>query len=153
MSEPGAVTGAVLASQAASIERGQEAALIDGERWVLELVARGVPFDTVLTALARLIEAITGDGLIASIMLLDDDGATIRVGAAPGLPAAYCRQIDGVAIGPAAGSCGTAAYLGEPVIVSDIATDPLWDDYRHLALPRGWPHAGPPRSSPRKAVW
>ena len=118
-------------------ESGWEAALVDGERWVLELVAREVPFDVVLTALARLIEAIAGEGLLASIMLLDEAGTAIRVGAAPGLPSDFCREIDGGRIGPAAGSCGTAAYRREAVIVTDIATDPLWDDYRHLALPHG----------------
>ena len=137
MDESAGRVGAVLAPAPEVNESGRAAALIDGERWVLELVARGVPFDVVLTALARLIESIAGEGLLASIMLLDDDGTTIRVGAAPGLPGEFSRLIDGAAIGPAAGSCGTAAYRREPVIVTDIATDPLWDAYRHLALPHG----------------
>jgi two-component system cell cycle sensor histidine kinase PleC len=72
-----------------------------------------------------------------SILLLDDDGVTLHHGAAPHLPVEYCRSIDGSRIGPTAGSCGTAAYRAEQVIVQDIATDPLWKDYKALALPHG----------------
>src|SRR5207237_1363680 len=60
-----------------------------------------------------------------------------RHGAAPSLPKAYIDAIDGSVVGPSAGSCGTAAYLAEPVIVSDIANDPLWTNYRNVALPHG----------------
>jgi signal transduction histidine kinase len=72
-----------------------------------------------------------------SVLLLDEDGVTLRHGAAPHLPGDYCRMIDGARIGPRAGSCGTAAYRREQVVVRDIATDPLWEDYRALALPHG----------------
>ena len=72
-----------------------------------------------------------------SVLLLDADGESLRHGAAPHLPPAYCRAIDGARIGPSAGSCGTAAWRRQQVIVSDIATDPLWEDYRTLALPHG----------------
>ena len=71
----------------------------------------------------------------ASVLVLDEDGKTLRHGAAPHLPVEYCRAIDGASIGPKAGSCGTAAFRGEQVIVEDIATDPLWEDYKSLALP------------------
>ena len=73
----------------------------------------------------------------ASVLLLDDDGVTLRHGAAPHLPAEYSQLIDGLAIGPVAGSCGTAAFRGEQVIVRDIDTDPLWADYKQFALPHG----------------
>ncbi|MGA2981735.1 MAG: ATP-binding protein [Terriglobales bacterium] len=76
-------------------------------------------------------------GMLCSVLLLDADGATVRHGAAPSLPQEYVQAIDGAKIGPCAGSCGTAIYRKQPVIVSDIATDPLWADYRHLALPLG----------------
>jgi len=59
------------------------------------------------------------------------------MGAAPSLPAEYNAAIDGAEIGACAGSCGTAAYLGAAVFVSDIATDPLWADYKEIALPHG----------------
>ena len=87
-------------------------------------------------ALIGLIEQVV-PGMRGSVLLLDDDGATLRHGAAPHLPEAYCRLIDGERIGPAAGSCGTAAYRGERVIVRDIATDPLWASYRAAAEPFG----------------
>jgi PAS domain S-box-containing protein len=74
---------------------------------------------------------------LASILLLDEDGIHLRHGAAPSLPRAYSNAIDGAAIGPKAGSCGTAAYRGTPVIVSDISTDPLWEDFRDLAARHG----------------
>jgi two-component system cell cycle sensor histidine kinase PleC len=62
---------------------------------------------------------------------------TLRHGAAPNLPAEYNRAIDGLPIGPRAGSCGTAVFRGDQVVVGDITTDPLWTDYRDLALPHG----------------
>jgi diguanylate cyclase (GGDEF)-like protein/PAS domain S-box-containing protein len=71
------------------------------------------------------------------VLLLDSDGAHLRHGAGPSLPGHYREAIDGVAIGPSVGSCGTAAYRREQVIVSDIATDPLWADFRELALGAG----------------
>src|SRR4029450_5085211 len=61
----------------------------------------------------------------------------LRHGAAPSLPDAYVRAIDGLEVGPSAGCCGTAAHRKQLVIVEDIAADPLWDAYRHLALPHG----------------
>src|SRR5260370_10848648 len=61
----------------------------------------------------------------------------LRHGAAPSLPLTYTKAIDGAVIGPSVGSCGTAAYRAKPVIVSDIATDPLWADFRDLALAHG----------------
>jgi PAS domain S-box-containing protein len=76
-------------------------------------------------------------GLLCSVLLLDRDGVTMHTGAAPSLPTEYSQAIDGAKIGPCAGSCGTAAYRKEAVIVSDIATDALWEDYRALALPCG----------------
>ena len=89
-----------------------------------------------LETLVKLIERVS-PGMRGSILLLDDDGVTLRHGAAPNLPPAYCRAIDGAHIGPAAGSCGTAAYRREQVIVRDIATNPLWADYRVIAQPYG----------------
>jgi len=87
---------------------------------------------TSLDALIILVERVA-PGMRGSVLLLEDDGVTLRHGAAPHLPDAYCRVIDGERIGPAAGSCGTAAYRRERVIVRDIATDPLWTNYRAAA--------------------
>ena len=100
-------------------------------RWILEMVAKGNSLAEILDSLCRLVEAQAGD-VLASILLADGDH--LRHGCAPSLPKAYTDAINGTVIGPSAGSCGTAAYRGEPVIVEDIATDPLWADYRDLAL-------------------
>jgi two-component system, cell cycle sensor histidine kinase and response regulator CckA len=112
------------------------AELLQSQNDVLALVARNAPLHQTLDFLLRSIEA-QFPGMLASILLLDEDGVHVRHGAAPSLPEAYVRAVDGESIGPQAGSCGTAAYRGEPVIVEDIATDPLWMDYRELALSHG----------------
>lgn len=103
---------------------------------LLELIATGVPVQEVLDAAVGMIEA-DHDDVMGSILLLSEDGRRVKHGSAPRLPEAYLRAIDGAEIGPAAGSCGTAAYEKRPVVVADIATDPLWASYRHLALPHG----------------
>jgi PAS domain S-box-containing protein len=103
------------------------------KRRILEMIARGAPLAETLSAIVALLEAHWPDA-IASVMLVDDDGR-LHVGAAPGLPPAYAAALEGTGIGPAVGSCGTAAFRREPVIVSDIEHDALWADYRHLALP------------------
>ncbi|HSU77772.1 MAG TPA: PAS domain-containing protein, partial [Burkholderiales bacterium] len=115
-------------------ERKRAEGLLSGEKRILEAVARGEPLGQVLDGLCRLVEDLA-PGALASILLLE--GNRVRHGAAPSLPKAYTDLIDGAAIGPSAGSCGTAAYRGQQVIVSDIATDALWADYRALALPHG----------------
>ncbi|HWH84301.1 MAG TPA: EAL domain-containing protein [Burkholderiaceae bacterium] len=99
---------------------------------VLEMIASGAPLAQILDRLTRLIES-QMDGITGSILLLDDEGQHLRHGAGPNLPAAYVQAIDGVQIGPAVGSCGTAAHRRESVVVADIQADPLWADYRALA--------------------
>ncbi|HRH79023.1 MAG TPA: GAF domain-containing protein, partial [Cellvibrionaceae bacterium] len=76
-------------------------------------------------------------GVRASILVLAPDGRHLRHGAAPSLPEAYNRAVDGIAIGEGEGSCGTAAFRGAPVIVADIETDPLWRRHRELARAHG----------------
>src|SRR5437016_547399 len=110
--------------------------LLAGEKRLLEMIARAEPLALILDALCRLVEELA-QGCQCSILLLDPKTRQLRHGAAPSLPAAYSNAIDGAVIGPAAGSCGTAAYRREPVVVADIATDPLWADYRDLALAHG----------------
>jgi signal transduction histidine kinase len=117
-------------------ERKRDEMLLAGEKQLLEMIARGNPRPVILDALCRLVEELAG-GSLTSILLLDSNAGCLRHGAAPSLPAPYIEAIDGVVIGPAVGSCGTAAYRGEPVTVSDIAADPLWTDFRDLALAHG----------------
>jgi GAF domain-containing protein len=101
----------------------------------LEEIARGDPLRVVLTRYLLAVEAAAETDMLTSILLLEN--GQLRHGAAPNLPAAYCSAIDGVAIGPDAGSCGTAAHLGHPIYVTDIATDRLWDAYRDIAFEHG----------------
>jgi len=113
-------------------ERKQEEAFRTGQSHILEMIARGEPLESVLNSLMLLIEA-QAEEMLCSILLLSDDGEHVRHGAAPSLPPDYVKAVDGAPIGPKNGSCGTAMYLAKPVIVTDIFTDPLWEDYRGLA--------------------
>jgi PAS domain S-box-containing protein len=122
--------------RAASAVLHASAALLKSQNQVLELVARGAPLAETLDVFLRAIEA-QSPGMLTSILLLDEDGVHVRHVAAPSLPESYLHAVDGEPIGPNAGSCGTAAYRREPVIVADIATDTLWDGYRQLALSHG----------------
>lgn len=112
-------------------------ALRNAHNKVLELAIGDSPLETTLSALIRIVETSSRTGVLGSILLLDADGKHLRHGAAPSLPKEYIAAIDGSEIGACAGSCGTAAYLGAAVFVSDIATDPLWADYKEVALPHG----------------
>ncbi|MEJ1960164.1 MAG: PAS domain S-box protein [Gammaproteobacteria bacterium] len=116
--------------------RKQAEALAEGQKQVLELIARGAPLNDTLTTLARVIEA-QYDEMYCSILLLDAEGKRLQHGAAPRLPEAYIQAIDGAPIGAGVGSCGTAAFMRRPVYVEDIMVDPLWKDYKHIALPFG----------------
>ncbi len=112
-------------------------ALRNAHNKVLELAIGDSPLERTLNALINIVETSSRTGVLGSILLLDADGIHLRHGAAPSLPPAYSAAIDGSEIGPCAGSCGTAAFLGAAVFVSDIATDPLWADYKQVALPHG----------------
>ncbi len=102
----------------------------------LKMILLGAPLNEVLTTIIRLIEA-HSTGMRCSISLLDEDGLHLHYGAAPNLPEAYRAATEGVRIGPNVGSCGTAAYLRQPVFVSDIASDPRWVKFRDFALQSG----------------
>ena len=107
-----------------------------GQSKILQRLAANAPLTEILELLVLLIEA-QSPGMLCSVLLLSDDGEHVRHGAAPSLPKEYVSAIDGGAIGPKHGSCGTAIYRGEPVVVTDISVDPLWEDYRELALGSG----------------
>ena len=117
-------------------DRKRAEVLLAGENRLLEMIARGDSRALILDAICRLVEGLAA-GSLSSILLADPSANRLRHGAAPSLPSSYNEAVDGLLIGPSAGSCGTAAYRAEPVIVSDIATDPLWADYRDLALAHG----------------
>lgn len=100
---------------------------------LLEQIARQAPLAEVLDGMARCIEELSLQEVLVSVLLADPDGRHLRHGAAPSLPDFYNEAIDGIATGDGVGSCGTAAHRREPVIVTDIATDPFWVDFRDLA--------------------
>ncbi|WLW62400.1 EAL domain-containing protein [Achromobacter aegrifaciens] len=103
------------------------------QRRVLQAMVNEASVVEVMNMVCREVERLAPE--VAASVLRVDDAGLLRPLAAPSLPQAYTDALDGVAIGPQAGACGTSAFLGRPVIVPDISTDPLWDDYRHLPLP------------------
>jgi GAF domain-containing protein len=113
------------------------AAVAQAQERTAKLIASGAPLHETLDELVRLVEGLSRAGVLGSILVLDDDGRRLRHGSAPSLPAAYNAAIDGIEIGPEVGSCGTAAFHDRTVIVFDIANDPLWANFRDLALQYG----------------
>jgi signal transduction histidine kinase/serine phosphatase RsbU (regulator of sigma subunit)/CheY-like chemotaxis protein len=111
--------------------------LLAGQRDVMAMIARGEPLESMLTELVHVVERISQRDALASILLVSPDRQHLVGGSAPSLPAAYNDAINGIAIGEGIGSCGTAAYRREPVIVTDIQADPLWADFRELAAEHG----------------
>jgi PAS domain S-box-containing protein len=118
-------------------ERKRMEDVLASEKRVLELVATGSPVPEVLDTLVRRLESQSLDGMLCSVLLVSDDGHRLEHGAAPSLPDAYSRAIDGLEIGEAAGSCGTAAHRREVVSVEDVTRDPLWAGWRDLAREHG----------------
>jgi PAS domain S-box-containing protein len=111
--------------------------ILAGQKRVLELLVQSEPLPAVLDALCEVMEGQSDEGLLATVLLMTEDGQRLRPVAGRQVPVEYVRAVDGIQIGPVAASCGTAAFRGEPVVVTDIATDPLWDSYRELALGQG----------------
>ncbi len=115
---------------------GNETA-ISGQKKALELALHGASLAEILDVLVRTVEAQSTSDVIGSILLVSEDGKHLVHGAAPSLPDAYCRAIDGITIGQGIGSCGTAAFSAKTVVVSDIQTDPLWAAFKSLAGEHG----------------
>lgn len=132
-----AMLGAIrssLKARARQYEVRDAAALSAAQNRILELAVQEAPLEATLNAIVLEVEGLSSSGLIASILLVDEDGSHLRHGAGPSLPDAYNEAIDGIAVGAAVGSCGSAVHRKEPVFVADIASDPLWADFRNLAL-------------------
>lgn len=110
--------------------------LLLSEARSLKALALGLPLQTVLEEVLTGMESIL-PGAHTSIHLLSEDGRRLQKGFAPHLPHAYVEALEGQVIGPAHGSCGTAAWRAEAVIVSDIEADPLWVEHRELARLHG----------------
>ena len=118
-------------------ERRREDTFRAAQHRVLEMIATGTPLPEVLDSLVRLVEE-HADGMLCTVLLLDEDGTTVRHGAAPSMPPTYVQSINGLTIGPNTGSCGTAMYEARRVIVSDVLTDPLWANFRDIARQFGF---------------
>jgi signal transduction histidine kinase len=110
--------------------------LLERQTEVLEMIARAAPLDEVLTGILASLEHLM-PGARCSVLLLDRERGTLHHGAAPSLPETYVGAIDGMAIGPAAGSCGTAASLNVAVVATDVRSDPRWAGYREIAAAAG----------------
>src|SRR5579862_9643570 len=117
-------------------DRKRAEALLAAEKRTLEMIASGARLADILERLCETIDA-QGANIKSAVMLTDADGTHLRPAAGPRLPKAWVEAITPLKIGPCIGSCGTAASLKQRVIVSDIAADPLWADYRDLALSHG----------------
>ncbi len=116
-----------------ALEHKRAQAIQAGQRQFLELLATGGNFSEILHTLVRIIEE-QWPGMLGLVLLLDEDGKHLHIGAAVSLPEDYVQSIEGLEIGPLVGSCGTACYRRERVIVEDILTDPRWDGLRDLAV-------------------
>ncbi|HLZ87207.1 MAG TPA: GAF domain-containing sensor histidine kinase, partial [Puia sp.] len=118
-------------------QRKKQEALLALEKKVLELnTAKQMSLRGLLNFFLKGIQKIF-PGMYCCVLTLDEDNLSVRLLSAPGLPAVYAHAIDGLPIGPKAGSCGTAMYRKETVIVPDIANDPLWEEQRDLTLQFG----------------
>ncbi len=107
------------------------------EASALAAISGGAPLGDILAMIASSVDELSETGAVCSILLRDPAREVLSNGVAPGLPPGYMAAVDGVPIGPRSGSCGTAAHLRRPVAVSDLAVDPLWDQWRDLALAHG----------------
>jgi len=115
-----------------SATQNDEERFREEQEHIEEMINADTPLSEILSKLVLMIESHSPE-MLGSILLLSDDGNHVKHAVAPSLPESYIKVIDGSPIGPKHGSCGTAMFRGKPVIVSDIATDPLWDDYRQFA--------------------
>jgi len=113
-------------------ERVHAETLLASQADILERIARNAPLDETLNVLALQVEALSNGGLV-SISLLHEREAVLATVAAPSLPADYTQAVGIIPVGEGIGSCGTAAARRTAVIVTDITTDPLWNDYKDLA--------------------
>jgi PAS domain S-box-containing protein len=118
-------------------DRKRAEALLAAEKRTVEMIANGACLADILESLCKTIDA-QARNTISAVMLMDADGMRLWPVAGPRLPQSWIEAITPLKIGPGIGSCGTAVFLKQRVIVSDIAGDPLWADYRDRALSHGF---------------
>ena len=122
--------------EATTTARTVDENFLSEQRRIEKMIVSRAPLKETLTDIVLLIESQVPE-MTCSILLLSQDGDHVKHAVAPNLSAEYVKVIDGSPIGPKHGSCGAAMWRGKPVIVTDIATDPLWDEYRSHALAIG----------------
>lgn len=132
--ETEAETRELIVIRASSLTRNER--FLAGQTRILEQLALATSREEILESIVLLIEDLF-PGMRASVLLLSEDGERLTHGAAPTLPNAYNELVDGIQIGEGVGSCGTAAFRSERVIVRDTQTSPLWTPYRELAASFG----------------
>jgi diguanylate cyclase (GGDEF)-like protein/PAS domain S-box-containing protein len=125
-----------IASDISELKRSE--ALAKGQQQALAQAVAGAPLKQILDTLTRSAEEQAGGNIWASVMLMDTDGQHLRFGSAPTLPESFNQTVERIPIGPLAGSCGTAAYTGSPVIVSDVESDPRWVEAKSAILTYGF---------------
>jgi PAS domain S-box-containing protein len=119
-------------------EQKQAEQLLAAQNRALELIATGAPLPDALGALTEAVEQQSGGHAVAAILLVDEeDGCSLRTGAAPSLPPEYCAAIDGIKAAPGVGTCADAAARNEVVVTPDLAASPAWAGLAHLPLALG----------------
>src|SRR6516165_1881413 len=120
------------------VEEAQDQSSLFSSESVLKLqklIFAGSPLSEVLTNIAQVVEG-QAKGMFCTIWLPGEDGKELYCAAAPSLPG-FSAEVGTMAVGPKGGSCGTAVYRKESVYVTDILTDPIWENYRDRMLPIG----------------
>ena len=124
-------------TKAVTKRNGEAQALLAEQARILETLARGAPLEEVLTAIVKMVEE-RAQGMLCSILLLNKEDLLLRPGVGPSLPDSFYQALaQGTPIGPSGSSCAACAYSGEPVITTDIASDPIWADNKALAIGNG----------------
>ncbi|REL26282.1 GAF domain-containing protein [Thalassotalea euphylliae] len=131
---PISLTSISLNEQVAYWQRAME--LEEGRNEVLRMVASGNSLESVLNTLCQRAQLYNPE-MYCSVLLLDNDANTLHSIASSSLPDFYCQALNGTAIGMGVGSCGTAAFMQQRVIVEDINTHPYWVQFKGLALEAG----------------
>jgi PAS domain S-box-containing protein len=129
----GDITGAVVSFRDITVRKRAEN-FATQQKTILEMIGVESSLNEILNQICLMVEGQAPETLSS---ILTCDGLNLHVGASPNLPKSYLQAIDGIQMGPEVGSCGTAAYRKQVVVVSDIATDPLWKNYRDVALTHG----------------
>src|ERR1700687_1227442 len=120
-----------------AVENRMRTALLESQRRILDRIASGAPLQETLATLVRLIEEQASD-VRCAVLLADSGQQRLRFRGAPHTPKDYKLGIEpSLRIAPDMGSCGTAAFLRQPVYSRDTATDPLWENCGQIAVRNG----------------